>query len=94
MMTCLLINPSLWKHQIFNTHVLIDEEGEIKSIYKKLHLFDVSIPELNVNLRESDLNQAGQQIVPPVITPAGPLALAIVGITWSLKNILQTVMTK
>ncbi|XP_975421.2 nitrilase and fragile histidine triad fusion protein NitFhit isoform X1 [Tribolium castaneum] len=65
------------EHQIFNTHVLIDDEGEIKSVYKKLHLFDVSIPELNVNLRESDLNEAGRHLVPPVMTPAGPLALAI-----------------
>jgi diadenosine tetraphosphate (Ap4A) HIT family hydrolase len=56
---------------------LIDENGDIRSIYKKIHLFDVSIPELNVNLRESDTNEAGSEIVPPTDTPAGPLSLSI-----------------
>ncbi|KAJ3657739.1 hypothetical protein Zmor_009523 [Zophobas morio] len=63
--------------KIFNSHVLIDDTGEIKSIYKKMHLFDVSIPEANVHLRESETNVAGNEIVAPTITPAGPLSLAI-----------------
>ena len=59
---------------------MIDNTGEIKSIYKKMHLFDVSIPEANVHLRESETNVAGNEIVAPTITPAGPLSLAIVSL--------------
>ncbi|RZC34648.1 nitrilase and fragile histidine triad fusion protein NitFhit [Asbolus verrucosus] len=53
------------EQKFYNSHVLIDEEGEIKAIYKKVHLFDVTIPELNINLKESDVTQGGYQIVPP-----------------------------
>lgn len=69
---------NLQKGKIFNSHVLIDDNGEIQSVYKKIHLFNVSIPEANVYLRESDTNDAGDYIVSPVNTPAGPLALSIV----------------
>ncbi|KAG5883506.1 hypothetical protein JTB14_013933 [Gonioctena quinquepunctata] len=62
---------------IYNSHILIDDTGEIKTIYRKIHLFDVAIPEKKIFLRESDINVSGSQIVPPVETPAGSLGLAI-----------------
>lgn len=61
-----------------NCHVLLNAEGSIVSVYKKLHLFDVTIPDRNIHLRESDCVKAGTQIVPPIETPAGPLGLQIV----------------
>ncbi|CAH1170144.1 unnamed protein product [Phaedon cochleariae] len=62
---------------VYNSHIVIDDTGEIKSVYRKIHLFDVAIPEKNVFLRESDINIGGSQILPPVNTPAGQIGLAI-----------------
>lgn len=54
---------------------MINNCGEIVSVYRKLHLFDVHIPEKNLELTESKYTNRGEEIVPPVNTPAGPLAL-------------------
>ncbi|XP_050303135.1 nitrilase and fragile histidine triad fusion protein NitFhit [Anthonomus grandis grandis] len=62
---------------IYNSHVVINNQGEIKSVYRKIHLFDVSIPDKNIHLRESDTNRGGNEIVPPVQTPLGLLGLSI-----------------
>ncbi|KAJ8982346.1 hypothetical protein NQ317_013096 [Molorchus minor] len=76
---------------IYNSHVLIDSDGEIRSIYRKIHLFDVTIPEKNVFLRESDLNTGGSQIISPVNTPAGPLALSICyDLRFPEQSVIQT----
>lgn len=48
------------------------------AVYRKLHLYDVCIPEKNIDLKESDMVERGEEIVPPVATPAGQLALSIV----------------
>lgn len=61
--------------KISNSHILINNCGEIVSVYRKLHLFDVHIPEKNLELTESKYTNRGEEIVPPVNTPAGPLAL-------------------
>lgn len=50
------------------------------SVYRKLHLYDVCIPEKNIDLKESDMVECGDEIVPPVATPAGQLALSIVSL--------------
>lgn len=60
------------------THLLIDNEGEIKNVYRKLHLFDVAIPESNLYLRESEYVVRGREILKPVTTPAGLLASSVV----------------
>lgn len=66
--------------QIYNSHILLNNNGEICSIYRKIHLFDLSLPEKNINLKESDLTTAGIEIVPPINTPAGYLGLSIVNL--------------
>nr|CAI5822479.1 unnamed protein product [Callosobruchus analis] len=71
-------HEKLNEETIYNSHVLLDCSGEIKSVYRKVHLFDVAIPEKNIYLRESDLNVGGTQIFPPSETPAGLIGLAIV----------------
>lgn len=48
------------------------------SVYRKLHLYDVSIPEKHINLKESDMVESGAELVAPTKTPAGQLALSIV----------------
>ncbi|XP_034231355.1 nitrilase and fragile histidine triad fusion protein NitFhit isoform X2 [Thrips palmi] len=62
---------------VSNTHVLISSNGEIKSTYSKLHLFDVDCKEVNVCLKESSYCKPGDKIVPPVATPVGNVALSI-----------------
>lgn len=59
----------------YNTTVLIDPQGEIKACYRKLHNFDVILPD-GTAVRESDQKEAGECIV-TVDTPLGKLGLAI-----------------
>lgn len=61
-----------------NCHILINNEGTIEKVYRKLHLFDVSIPEKNIQLKESDYVNSGKELIKPVMTPAGAVALSIV----------------
>lgn len=62
--------------RILNTHVIIDDNGEIKSTYKKAHLFDLDIPG-KIRLCESDYTIPGETMVPPVVTPVGKVGLSI-----------------
>ena len=61
--------------KIYNTHVIIDEKGQITSFYHKIHLFDVSIPG-KVNLKESNTTAPGKKLV-VCDSPIGKLALTI-----------------
>ncbi|CAD7004153.1 nitrilase and fragile histidine triad fusion protein NitFhit [Ceratitis capitata] len=61
--------------KIFNSHVLLNDLGEIVSVYRKLHLFDVETEEMR--FRESDVVTPGPHLVPPVITPIGLLGMQI-----------------
>jgi predicted amidohydrolase len=48
--------------RVYNTHVVLDNQGEVQGIYRKIHLFDVSIPG-KVNLRESATTAPGKELV-------------------------------
>ncbi|CAG9794514.1 unnamed protein product [Diatraea saccharalis] len=63
--------------KMFNTHLIINDSGDIVQAYRKLHLFDVEIPERNVRLKESDFSHAGGHVVTPVDTPVGKIGMAI-----------------
>ena len=64
------------QHQVHMSHILIDSLGEVRSVYRKTHLFKVDIPG-EVSLNEHDTVLAGNQILPPVRTPIGNLGLQI-----------------
>lgn len=60
--------------KVYNTHVIIDGKGQIRSAYRKLHLFNVDI-ENGPRLMESDSTLEGTEIIAPVETPIGKLGL-------------------
>ena len=62
--------------RVFNTHIIIDNEGSIRGIYRKVHLFDVDVPG-GVPAYESAYTLAGSQIGPPICTPCGMVGMAI-----------------
>ncbi|ORZ23726.1 carbon-nitrogen hydrolase [Lobosporangium transversale] len=62
--------------RLYNTHVLINDQGSIVSSYRKLHLFDVDIQN-GPQLLESKSTVAGDRLIPPVQTPAGKVGLGI-----------------
>jgi predicted amidohydrolase len=50
------------KPRVYNTQVLVDNHGNLQSYYRKVHLFDVSIPG-KVSLQESASTAAGTELV-------------------------------
>ncbi|XP_020284767.1 nitrilase homolog 1 isoform X2 [Pseudomyrmex gracilis] len=63
--------------KIYNTHILINNEGQLIAAYRKIHLFDMDNKDTGVRLMESDYVLKGEDISPPVSTPIGKLALSI-----------------
>lgn len=63
--------------KIYNTHILINNVGDLVAAYRKIHLFDMDNKDTGVRLMESDYVRKGTQIVPPVFTPIGKLALSV-----------------
>ena len=62
----------------YNTQLLIDPAGEVISIYRKIHMFDVEV-EGGLSYRESEGVEAGTDVVTGVVEVDG--APTIVGLT-------------
>ncbi|KAL9587290.1 MAG: hypothetical protein Q9212_000337 [Teloschistes hypoglaucus] len=62
--------------KVKNTLVWIDEDGEIRHRYQKLHLFDVDRPGGPV-LKESNSVEKGTDITPPFLTGCGNVGMLI-----------------
>ncbi|XVE75291.1 hypothetical protein DITRI_Ditri12bG0083000 [Diplodiscus trichospermus] len=58
-----------------NTHVVIDDAGNIRSTYSKMHLFDVELPGGAVS-KESSFTEPGKDIA-AVDSPIGRLGLTV-----------------
>ncbi|XP_065214089.1 deaminated glutathione amidase [Planococcus citri] len=61
--------------KVTNTHLVINNEGDIVGEYNKIHTFDVELS--NRSMCESSYVEKGNTIVPPVDTPVGKLGLAV-----------------
>jgi predicted amidohydrolase len=62
--------------RVYNTSALISPRGEIAAVYRKLHLFDVDIPD-GARYRESEAVAPGLAITPPVALPDLELQLGL-----------------
>lgn len=69
-------NPDANSKKILNAHIIMDNLGEIRSIYHKIHLFNLEIPNV-VRLIESESYSAGENLPEPVGSPIGKIGLGI-----------------
>jgi predicted amidohydrolase len=63
------------EERVFNTSVLIDPQGEIEAVYRKIHLFDVQLA-AGGNFRESASIAPGRDVV-VAETPVGGIGLSV-----------------
>jgi deaminated glutathione amidase len=57
-----LLEKSSDKTKSFNTSVLVDRDGTVKAIYRKIHLFDIDVPDAHTQ-KESNVIVPGQSVV-------------------------------
>uniref|UniRef100_A0A6G1SDD5 Nitrilase and fragile histidine triad fusion protein NitFhit n=1 Tax=Aceria tosichella TaxID=561515 RepID=A0A6G1SDD5_9ACAR len=67
-------DPSVKK--LLNAHIILDNLGEIRCIYHKVHLFNLEIPNV-VRLIEGEFYVAGDRLPEPVASPVGKVGLGI-----------------
>jgi deaminated glutathione amidase len=66
--------PQPRSRRVYNTHVIVNDQGLVQARYHKIHLFDVDIPG-QVSLQESATTAPGTDIVVCENTPLGTLGL-------------------
>jgi nitrilase len=62
--------------RVYGACVVVDDRGEQKAIYRKIHLFDVDLPDSEESYRESHSMFAGDEPT-TVDTPAGCVGLTV-----------------
>ncbi|XP_014218972.1 deaminated glutathione amidase [Copidosoma floridanum] len=65
------------KNKTQNSHIIINNKGELVATYRKIHLFDMENKDTGIRLMESDYVVKGDEIVAPVSSPAGKIGLSI-----------------
>ncbi|MCW3031166.1 MAG: Nitrilase/cyanide hydratase and apolipoprotein N-acyltransferase [Solirubrobacterales bacterium] len=63
------------REKLANTCVHVDPSGELRAVYRKVHMFDVQVA--GRSYRESDLEDAGEEIVESTTTDDVGLGLSI-----------------
>ena len=73
-----LHEPSPVEGKIKNTLVWLDAQGSLTNRYQKLHLFDMDLSDTGgPKMRESDVIEAGPEILPPYDTELGKVGALI-----------------
>ena len=62
--------------RVYGASVVVDDRGDARAIYRKIHLFDVDLPDREESYRESHSMYAGDDPL-TVDTPAGRVGLTI-----------------
>lgn len=62
---------------VYNTHIILNDKGHVICKYRKVHLFDVCIPDRGVDARESRTTTAGDKSLVVCDSPLGILGLTI-----------------
>ena len=62
--------------RVFGACPVVDDAGECRAIYRKIHLFDIDLPDANESYRESNSMFPGDETV-VCDTPAGRVGLTI-----------------
>lgn len=62
--------------RVYGACPVIDDTGATRALYRKIHLFDIDLPDANESYRESNSMYPGDDIV-TCDTPAGRLGLSI-----------------
>ena len=62
--------------RVYGASIVVDDRGDTKAIYRKIHLFDVDLPDREESYRESHSMYAGDEPT-AVDTPAGCVGLTI-----------------
>ncbi len=65
------IDTNIQNHKVFDTAVIINEQGKLESVYRKVHLYDA------LGFKESKKLKAGSIIERPTRTSVGNLGLLI-----------------
>jgi predicted amidohydrolase len=69
-----LVSPE--QERVYGACIVVDDRGEQQGIYRKIHLFDVDLPDSEESYRESHSMYAGDDPA-TVDTPAGRVGLTI-----------------
>jgi omega-amidase len=64
--------PEQLKENLYNSCVIFNRKGQILDVYRKMHLFDVDIP--NIPFRESETITSGNHVV---VIKTGPIRIGV-----------------
>lgn len=69
-----LVSPE--SERVYGACLAVDDDGRTRAIYRKIHLFDVDLPDREESYRESHSMYPGDEPV-TVMTPAGRIGITI-----------------
>ena len=63
------------EQRVYNTHVILNHKGQLMCKYRKVHLFNVCLPDRGIDLQESKTTKPGNSLVVVCDSPIGMLGL-------------------